>query len=657
MFAPKQMTKIELIGPRARAYPLIDLLYKLKLLHIVDHQKSDELDLGAPLGKSELVADLLLKVRGLLSLSSAVMREPLKSLLHTKDRGLTFELIHEKVASLIKQHEALQYQLTETGHQVDAKKQLLDQLEVLHTLSLTVEDCKPYKHLALFLGSINKNNDGDLASHLTAITRKHQLSVVEHHGKKQKLIALFVERAAEENVKALLSKYGFQEIDLSTVMNTPSDSSPSDSSLDNSHDSLSMLRKESQHLLEQHSSFLYSAEAFLSTESEKQSAPLRFAATQQTLIVRGWVPTSTLKALRQGLDRELSGAYHLTTENVDALNTQEKVPVLLQHPALVKPFEFFMYLYTLPKYTELDPTFFLALTFPFFFGMMLGDVGYGFVTLALFLFLRWKIPSGKQLLTAMVYCSLISILFGFAFGEYFGYEHVSEPLGKTLVSWGLPLERVIIHEKVVYDLPRILNRLHSEVDILGNTIPTVLVLGGVLGFLHINLGLLFGFFHELHTHGFFHALAAKGSWFLLQGGLAIVVLSLLEMIALSSWIGYFLIAAAVLLLYKGEGIQGLVELPALLSNMLSYFRLGAVGLASVGLAAVVNESLAGPFLHKGGWFLVLGGVIFIIGHTINIALGIIGPFLHSLRLHYVEFFSKFFHGGGVLFKPFGEEKK
>lgn len=82
-------------------------------------------------------------------------------------------------------------------------------------------------------------------------------------------------------------------------------------------------------------------------------------------------------------------------------------------------------------------------------------------------------------------------------------------------------------------------------------------------------------------------------------------------------------------------------------------RLGAVGLASVGLAVVVNENLTMPFIEKGGFFVVIGILIFALGHTINILLGILGPFLHSLRLHYVEFFSKFFHGGGIRYAPFG----
>ena len=113
----------------------------------------------------------------------------------------------------------------------------------------------------------------------------------------------------------------------------------------------------------------------------------------------------------------------------------------------------------------------------------------------------------------------------------------------------------------------------------------------------------------------------------------------------------------IVLLYLGEGIQGIVELPSIFSNMLSYMRLGALGLAGVGLAIVINEKLTMPFIEKGGIYIVIGILIFTIGHAINIALGLIGPFLHSLRLHYVEFFSKFYKGGGLRYEPFGEEEE
>ncbi len=149
------------------------------------------------------------------------------------------------------------------------------------------------------------------------------------------------------------------------------------------------------------------------------------------------------------------------------------------------------------------------------------------------------------------------------------------------------------------------------------------------------------------------AVLEKLSWLIMQIGLVLIVLSALHMIIVPVWAGIAVFAAALIMIYLGEGVKGLIELPALFSNMLSYMRLGAVGLASLGLAVVINENLAKPFLEKGGIFIVIALIIMVIGHVINIALGVLGPFLHGIRLHYVEFFSKFFHGGGQEYTPFG----
>jgi len=108
------------------------------------------------------------------------------------------------------------------------------------------------------------------------------------------------------------------------------------------------------------------------------------------------------------------------------------------------------------------------------------------------------------------------------------------------------------------------------------------------------------------------------------------------------------------MIYLGESMAGVVEIPGLASNILSYSRLMAVGLASVGLAIVVNGFVE-DFIHQGGFMIIAAIIVGIVGHTINIALGLLGGFLHSIRLHYVEFFTKFFKGGAVPFTPFGQK--
>ena len=157
----------------------------------------------------------------------------------------------------------------------------------------------------------------------------------------------------------------------------------------------------------------------------------------------------------------------------------------------------------------------------------------------------------------------------------------------------------------------------------------------------------------LKAHGFKHAFLEKFSWFVMEAGVVLTVLTLTGMLRLRMWVGPVVFVISMVLLYLGEGAKGIIEIPAIFSNMLSYVRLGAVGLASLGLAVVVNEQLAAPLFELGGFWIVIAIFVMIIGHLINIALGVLGPFLHGIRLHYVEFFSKFFTGGGEEYKPFG----
>jgi len=107
----------------------------------------------------------------------------------------------------------------------------------------------------------------------------------------------------------------------------------------------------------------------------------------------------------------------------------------------------------------------------------------------------------------------------------------------------------------------------------------------------------------------------------------------------------------------GEGAVGLTELPSLLSNVLSYSRLISIGVSSAGIALAVNRLSDALFFSKGGIFVIFGVLLLIAGHAINTVLGILDSGLQALRLHYVEFFTKFYRGGGMKYIPFGFERK
>ncbi len=253
---------------------------------------------------------------------------------------------------------------------------------------------------------------------------------------------------------------------------------------------------------------------------------------------------------------------------------------------------------------------------------MLGDIGYGLILLGAFAFIKFRMKKMGSLSSVLIVSSVITIIFGFVFGEFFGAEEV---LG--------------------YELHAFIPRAEG----LGAMLPISIV----IGLIHVNTGILFSLINELRAGKKKHALG-KFSWFILQTGGILYLMSAFFKISLGvdPMISLGLFAAGVVMLMIGEGYTGVIEIPTLISNVLSYARIAALGLASVSLALVINRMAEGMF-HAGGLFIAMGIGLLIGGHAINTLLGLMGSFLQSLRLHYVEMFSKFYHGDGEPYKPFG----
>ena len=340
------------------------------------------------------------------------------------------------------------------------------------------------------------------------------------------------------------------------------------------------------------------------------------AVTPRAFVLEGWIPT----AAQSDLERELQKTFGGVVE-VEALASEEwladTAPVVLKNPRLFQPFEAITKMMPLPKYGTMDPTPFVAVFFPMFFGITLGDIGYGLILASISLILRFRsAPQSKTRSISEIglACALFAIIFGFLYGELFG------DLGHRI---GLR--------------PIIFNREEAFLPFLG--------LALALGVVHIVIGLLVGaatMFRKNKRHALGRGMA----------GLMVILIALALMAAAGMLPERFftplVIAALVALpvLVIGEGVLAPVELVSTLGNVLSYARIMAVGTASVMMAVVANR-MTNVF---GG--VVVGVICALLFHLVNFALGVFSPTIHMLRLHYVEFFGKFFSPGGSQYQPF-----
>ncbi len=360
----------------------------------------------------------------------------------------------------------------------------------------------------------------------------------------------------------------------------------------------------------------------LRDQIEANSVLSSFGETDMTFVLTGWIPAKSYAKVEYSLKEEIGETLlvrklQLTEEN------KKRAPVCLQNPRPARPFESLVNLLSLPRYGHIDPTRLMAFFLPIFFGMILGDVGYGLILLAISLSLLRKFKQGvmRDVLLVLAMGSSWAIVFGFLYGEAFGTlgEHLGmEPL------W--------------------FDRASPE------HVSALLIMTLAVGAIHVTLGLILGVWEAIKDRHRSHLLERGGmliglvSLFLLVGVLANI---LPAEIKTPAWAG---IVVGIVFMSASLGwlgvIMGPIEFIGLIGNVLSYLRIAAIGLASVYLAKVANDvaGIAGN--------IIVGIIIALLIHSLNLVLGAFSPTIHSLRLHYVEFFRKFYEGGGRPYTPF-----
>jgi V/A-type H+-transporting ATPase subunit I len=653
MLKPTKMTRVVIVGTKDLMEPVITTFHSLNVLHITDYSEETEVfKIGKPLKPASKLSEYLLSLR---AISNQLGVKEKEQGLIAKSKDIRAEM-DEKIAKLQKEVSSRFDEIRSIEFKLKEKEDIVSSIRPFFGLPLSLESYHGYDTIRVYTGYI----DTDMELRILKITNNFELFTGEYE--KRKIFALFIPVAFEDEVQKLLQdEHSYTEIKVPQLIGNPpvvlDELSKEISALKEKH---AAIKSELDNIRKEYSEFIIAADEYLSIETQKAEAPLKFATSINAFIIDGWVPSSKYDEMEKELQKNTGGLVHLAKIEEDV--KEEDIPIELENPTLAKPFELLIDTFATPKYREIDPASVLFITFPLFYAIMLGDVGYGIVVAAMAYIIKSKFKTGglNALALILLLSAILSIIFGFIYGEFFGF----------------PIFNIIIKGELEHGILGISGPLiagiHLPVHRFGE-VQELLLLTLVIGIIHILLGLVIGFRNHVIEHGLKHAIFAKGSWMMILIGGVMAIAKLMPAVMSKLpvptsdpvfAVGGGLAIIGLILLIAGEGFISILEIPTLLSNVLSYSRILAIGLSSAGIALAVNTLSMNLFIRPGGVYMgkgvvlaLVGVVILFIGHLINLLLGILGPGLHSLRLQYVEFFTKFYEGGGKKYIPFGHKRK
>jgi V/A-type H+-transporting ATPase subunit I len=714
MLRPERMSRVSVTGSKRYMDDVIEALYDLNLVDITDYDGAwDGFAPGDPIHGADEASDRLVTVRSLESILDVDDEDAGPTRIVTDD-ALEEELeeTRQRVNELDDRREALADELRSVEEHIDAVAPFAD-------VGIDLDLLSGYETVAVRVGL------GDPEPIRSALADADGVESYQVFAG-EKALAVFA-YPGDPAVDDALVGAEFTGVEIPDAEGSPDEylaelrhrKQQLESKLTTVEDELEEMKLEV-------AGFLLAAEEKLTIEVQKREVPLTFATTENAFVAEGWIPTGEFASLSTALDSSVGA--HVDVEELERADYDEhghaehsehvgspsgtpgeavadggadvamsggEPPTIQSNTGPVKPFDVLTRVINLPKYYEIDPTVVLFLTFPLFFGFMIGDLGYGLLYMGLgyALYSRMDSPTVKSLGGIMLWAGGFTALFGILYGEIFGLHLVSEYVWNGTP----PIEKGLSPATAEY----------AELWLVASLL---------IGLAHITIGYVFGFVNDL-SHGLKDAVTENASWILLMFGVWVWIFAgasgnappilvgpesalatftgFAGFSAATGTVGLVVAAVGLVLLLIGEGGIGLLESLNVLVNVLSYTRIAAVLLAKAGMAFVVNllffgvyvthgehgaewhfgmggmpeqagvmfhghevtEIIFGGLVHGGLAAVVIGVVVLVVGHLLVLALGITSAGLQAVRLEYVEFFQKFYEGGGDEYQPFGFERR
>ena len=520
--------------------------------------------------------------------------------------------------------------LQEAKGQIEADRLEVAALEKWEPLELTPQAAATFSHLGALIGTIPNTDDDALRLTLGAhpdLKFQEVFTDDTEHG-----ILIFYKTGSLEEVRKILKEYGFKpfeydyaELPAERIAQLKANIRQQEAVADAMTKSLAASKNELDQLKVQLD--------YLCNLSSRQESKNQLASTQNLAALEGWIESNQVQALEACLTEQFGQSILIQTREIRQ-DEEDKVPTKLKNNALVEPFELVTEMYSLPKYGDKDPTPVVSLFYFVFFGMMVADIGYGlllFVGTSLALhFLHVKLGLAKNLRFFRL-LGVAVIIWGLVYGSFFGFE-----LPFALIS--------------------------TSSDAM-----TILVISVVFGFVTVLAGLFLSGLKNIRLKDYAEAYNAGFAWVLILLGLLLLALgNFFPSLAFAATIGQWLaiinalgilavsIVSAKSLAGLGSGLFNLYNVSGYVGDLVSFTRLMALGLsgASIGSAFNFIVSLFPPVARFS-----IGILLFIALHLVNMFLSFLSGYVHGARLIFVEFFGKFYDGGGKPFTPLKPSEK
>ena len=654
MFKTARMRKIRIVTLDKYVAPTVDALHESGLIQVSDISESVQQD--PELAESVIpskatpytgkLSSLLMKTNGISELLGNSLSEghglkdtimsfispdmPVQKDIEKLDTAAFIEKAEETLAKVESKTSVIEGKLSALDAETSELKSNKSLAKRLSNFDMDLALLKDSKYTSITVGRINAESTSEIKNELSNLTDELEMFTVPTDD--GEIITVVTLKEFNDDVYSTLRKFDFEKIEIGNVEGTPEHViSSADSRLLTIESERAAVKGELRAVAEQWDDEILALKEQLENEKDKNEILSSFVQTKDAYILEAWVPVKDTEKVEQLVESSSEG--HCAFETIEIEGTDdEDVPVLQQNGWYAKPFEYLVDMYSPVRYNEIDPTIFVALTFPFFFGFCLTDAVYGLVVSLIGVVLIKGIGKVKESMNSfgwiLVWSGLWAVVLGLLTNGFIG-DFPERIMGYRLPTVFAPVEAF----------------KHPD---------TILIIAIAFGLLYTNLGFIVGAINNLRYGNVKEAIGSQICWFVFEAGIVFLALGyLMPAIGMAGMaLGGILILATIVMLIWANGAYGVMDIFGYMGDVLSYARLLALCLATGGIAMTVNilAAMIDSMVPFAG--IVLAVLIFIFGHIANFAFQVLGAFINALRLNYVEFFSQFFMSGKGKFEAF-----